>query len=192
MRVYNLSPPPEGCRWLSPQVKYFSRLRRTMQRHTEPEPGQESVWDYPRPPALLAVSDRLRVVFGGETIADTTRALRILETSHPPTYYFPPEDVRMDLLQRSSRSSGCEFKGRAVYFTVEAGGRRAEHAAWSYPDPTPRYRALADHVAFYPSRMDECWVGEERAEAQEGDFYGGWVTSRIVGPFKGAPGTLGW
>lgn len=163
-----------------------------MQRRIEPGPGQESVWDYPRPPALEPVDAHVRVDFGGVTIADTVRALRILETSHPPTYYIPQADVAMEYLERTSRSTGCEFKGRAVYFTVDVGGHRAKHAAWSYPDPTPRYADLQDHLAFYPSKMEACWVGDERVQAQQGDFYGGWITSRVVGPFKGKAGTWGW
>ncbi len=162
------------------------------QQKTEPGPGQESVWDYPRPPALEDVAERIRVVFGGVTLADSTNAKRVLETSHPPVYYLPPEDVQMEHLARENRTSMCEFKGRAVYFSIEAGGRRAPHAAWAYPDPAPRFLALKDHLAFYPSRMDECWVGDEKAEAQEGDFYGGWITAKVVGPFKGGPGTMGW
>ncbi|MEM1041201.1 MAG: DUF427 domain-containing protein [Bacteroidota bacterium] len=163
-----------------------------MTRRIEPGPGQESVWDYPRPPALEPVAERVRVEFGGETIADTTRALRILETSHPPTLYLPPDDIRLEFLTRTARTSGCEFKGRAVYFDVEVNGQRAAAAAWSYPEPAPRYADLKDHLAFYPSRMDACWIGDERVQAQEGDFYGGWITSKVVGPFKGAPGTWGW
>lgn len=161
-------------------------------RRIEPGPGQESVWDYPRPPALEDVDARIRVVFGGNVIAETTRAKRVLETSHPPVYYIPPQDIRMEHLEPAPRTSMCEWKGRARYFTVEAGGQRAEHAAWTYPDPTPRFATLQDYVAFYPSQMDECWVGNEQAEAQAGDFYGGWITSAIVGPFKGSPGTLDW
>ena len=157
-----------------------------------PGPGQESVWDYPRPPALEPVAERVRVVFNGVTVADTTSALRILETSHPPTYYIPPEDVATEYLLPSLRSTGCEFKGRAVYYSIEVDGRREEDAAWAYPRPTARYAELKDHVAFYPSRMDACWVGEERVREQEGDFYGGWITSRVVGPFKGGAGTWGW
>ena len=161
-------------------------------KRIEPGPGQESVWDYPRPPALEPVHARVRVAFGGVRIAETTRALRILETSHPPTYYVPQDDVAMRYLTRTARSTGCEFKGRAVYYDIEAGGRRAGGAAWSYPDPAPRYTALRDHVAFYPSRMDACWVDGERVRSQAGDFYGGWITDRVVGPFKGGPGTWGW
>lgn len=157
-----------------------------------PGPGQESVWDYPRPPRIEPVTQRLRVEFGGHTIADTSRGMRVLETSHPPVYYFPPDDVDADYIEAASGSSFCEFKGAARYFTVTAGGRRAERSAWSYPSPTGAFGALAGYLAFYAQPMDACWVGDERVQPQTGDFYGGWITSRVVGPFKGAPGTLGW
>lgn len=158
----------------------------------EPGPEQESVWDYPRPPALEPEERHLRIIFNDTVLADTTSALRVLETSHPPVYYLPPADVAMEHLQQESRTSMCEFKGRAVYYTVTVGDRSARQAAWAYPSPTDRYAALADHLAFYPSKMDACFVGEEQAHAQEGDFYGGWITDDIVGPFKGGPGTIGW
>lgn len=158
----------------------------------EPGPNQESVWDYPRPPALKPESRRIQVVFNDAVLADTTAALRVLETSHPPVYYLPPADVAMEYLQQEARTSMCEFKGRAVYYTVTVGDRSVAQAAWAYPNPTDRYAALADHLAFYASKMDACYVGDEQAQAQEGDFYGGWVTDDIVGPFKGGPGTLGW
>jgi uncharacterized protein (DUF427 family) len=132
------------------------------------------------------------VVFGGVTVADSTRALRVLETSHPPTYYVPPEDVRMDLLEPTGRRSLCEFKGQARYFTVRVGEREADDAAWAYPDPVPAYAAARDHVAFFAAKMDECWVGDERVRPQAGGFYGGWITSDLDGPFKGEPGTRGW
>lgn len=157
-----------------------------------PGPGQESVWDYPRPPRVEPTSRRVRVVFGGVTIADTRRALRVLETSHPPTYYIPPDDIRMEYLTPTGRRSFCEFKGSAGYYTVQVGEKRADHAAWSYARPSQGYEAIAGYVAFYPSRMDACYVDDEQVVAQEGDFYGGWITSDIVGPFKGGPGTWGW
>ncbi|MBO6782065.1 MAG: DUF427 domain-containing protein [Alphaproteobacteria bacterium] len=157
-----------------------------------PGPGQESVWDYPRPPRLERVPERLRIVLGGETVADTTGGYRVLETSHPPVYYLPPADFLDGALEPAPGRSFCEFKGIAAYWDVVAGGRRAERAAWSYPDPTPAFAQIRDFVAVYASRMDACFVGDERVDAQEGDFYGGWITSRVVGPFKGAPGTLGW
>ncbi len=155
-------------------------------------PGQESVWDYPRPPRLEKVSDKLRVTFAGETIAETNHGYRVLETSHPPVYYFPPSEIRQEFLVAAPGKSLCEFKGAARYWTLDVGGTRAEKAAWSYPDTSEAFRVLKDYLAFYASRVDGCWVGDERVEAQTGDFYGGWITSRIVGPLKGAPDTLGW
>jgi uncharacterized protein (DUF427 family) len=148
----------------------------------------ESVWDYPRPPAVVPCTRRVRVMLGGAVIADSARALRVLETSHPPGIYVPSADVRAGILSASPRTTACEFKGRAAYYDV--GDRRA--AAWTYPDPDPRYAALRDHVAFYPGRMDACFLDDEPVRAQAGDFYGGWITADIGGPFKGAPGTAGW
>ena len=163
-----------------------------MTNRTPPGPGQESVWDYPRPPRLDPCSKLVRIELGGETIAETRRAVRVLETSHPPTFYIPPEDIRMDLLVTSPRRSFCEWKGSAVYHTIEAGGRRSVEAAWSYPSPTPRFESIRDYLAFYPSRVDRCEVDGEEVRTQAGDFYGGWITPEVVGPFKGAPGTMGW
>jgi uncharacterized protein (DUF427 family) len=125
-------------------------------------------------------------------VADSTRALRVLETSHPPTYYIPPEDVRTDRLKPTDRRSFCEFKGAARYHTLRAGERVAKDCAWTYPEPTSAYRALAGHFAFFAAKVDECWVDDERATPQPGGFYGGWVTSDLDGPFKGDPGTEGW
>ncbi|HEX7169911.1 MAG TPA: DUF427 domain-containing protein [Rubrobacter sp.] len=161
-------------------------------QRVEPRPGQESVWDYPRPPRLEDVDKKVKVVFGGVTLAYTTRAKRVLETSHPPVYYIPPDDIRMELLEPSGGGSYCEWKGRATYYDAVTEERKASRAAWFYPDPTPSFTSLKGYLAFYPSKMDGCWVGGEKVEAQEGDFYGGWVTPDIVGPFKGAPGTWGW
>lgn len=158
----------------------------------KPEDGQESVWDYPRPPRLEPVTTAIRVEFAGQTVARSDRGMRVLETSHPPTYYFPPEDVRRDLLVPATGGSYCEFKGRARYWSLAVDGRRSEQAAWGYPDPTEAFNPIAHYFAFYPSRVDACYVGEEQVTAQSGDFYGGWITSAIVGPFKGGPGTFGW
>lgn len=155
-------------------------------------PGQESVWDYPRPPRLEPTEELVEVEFGGRVIARTTRALRVLETSHPPTYYLPVEDVEPGVLRPASGTSVCEWKGRAVYFDVLAGDQVAERAAWSYPDPTTAFGALREHVALYPGRMDRCLVDGEVVRPQPGRFYGGWITTRIVGPFKGEPGTMLW
>jgi uncharacterized protein (DUF427 family) len=161
-------------------------------RRIEPGPGQESAWDYPRPPKLEPVGERIRVVFNDTTIAETDRAVRILETSHPPTYYIPPEDIQSGVLVPSNQRSFCEWKGQARDFDVVVGPKRAAQAAWSYPEPAAAYAELRDFVAFYAHLMDACFVGEERVQAQPGDFYGGWITSRVAGPFKGAPGTWSW
>ena len=152
----------------------------------------ESVWDYPRPPRVEATSRRVRIELGGKTIVDTTRAYRVLETSHPPVFDFPPEEVAEGVLRSLDGRTSCEWKGDASYYDVAAGGRVVERGAWTYRDPVPAFAELRDAVAFYPGRMDACFVDDERVAAQAGDFYGGWITSEIVGPFKGEPGTSGW
>ena len=152
----------------------------------------ESVWDYPRPPRVEASSRRVRVIVDGTVVGDSRQALRVLETSHPPAWYIPREDVRMDLLRATSRQTTCEFKGQAHYFSIGAGGRERRDAAWSYERPLPGYEAIAGHVAFYPGRVDEAWVDDDRVMPQAGDFYGGWITPDVTGPFKGGPGTRGW
>jgi uncharacterized protein (DUF427 family) len=153
----------------------------------------ESVWDYPRPPRVEATERRVRVELGGEVVADTRGAWRVLETSHPPTYYVPPDDVAPGALVASGGSTTfCEWKGIASYYDVVAGESRASRAAWTYHDPSPGFEAIRDAVAFYPAAMDACWVDDERVEPQPGGFYGGWITSDVVGPFKGEPGSSGW
>ncbi len=152
----------------------------------------ESVWDYPRPPRVEPSTRRIRVVLGGVIVADTTRAFRVLETSHPPGYYIPPGDVLSEYLRPSRRRTYCEFKGQASYYDLVVGERVVLDAAWYYPDPGPGYEVIRDHLAFYPGRVDACFVDNEQVAAQEGDFYGGWLTADIVGPFKGGPGTAGW
>ncbi len=156
------------------------------------DPGQESVWDYPRPPRIEASSKHVQVAFGGMAVADTRRALRVLETSHPPVYYIPPEDVRVDCLADSPRHSWCEWKGEATYYHLVTQDRTLEDAAWTYLDPLPPFAVLRGHLAFYPSRADACYVDGEAVQSQPGDFYGGWITRDIVGPFKGPLGTSGW
>ncbi len=158
----------------------------------EPGSGQESVWDYPRPPALEDTGRNIRIIFNGVTIARTNRAKRVLETSHPPVYYIPPQDIASNVLEAVPGTSWCEWKGKARYFNVRVGNSVAERAAWSYPSPSERFALLRDSIAFYPSCMDACYVDSEQVRAQDGDFYGGWITSDIVGPFKGGPDTLGW
>jgi uncharacterized protein (DUF427 family) len=154
----------------------------------------ESVWDYPRPPRVEASPKLVRVVLGGGAIAESRRAHRVLETSHPPVYYVPREDLADGALTPSGgRGTFCEFKGAASYLDViGADGTVAPRAAWFYPDPSPGFEAIRDAVAFYPALMDECTLDGELVTAQEGDFYGGWITSEVAGPFKGGPGTFGW
>jgi uncharacterized protein (DUF427 family) len=161
-------------------------------RREQPQDGQESVWDYPRPPRLERVSERLRVMFNGQTIADTIAGYRVLETSHPPVYYIPTADIAAGVLREAPGRSFCEFKGNARYWSLEVGGKISDKAAWSYPAPTPAFAAIAGYLAFYASRVDDCYVGDERVQPQQGDFYGGWITSKVVGPFKGSAGTMGW
>ncbi|NBC33962.1 MAG: DUF427 domain-containing protein [Alphaproteobacteria bacterium] len=154
--------------------------------------ARENVWDYPRPPRLESTGRRLVVEAGGRVIADTIRGYRVLETSHPPTYYIPPEDCVTDLLRPAARRSLCEFKGAARYFDLLLPDGTREACVWSYPDPTPAFAPIKDYLSFYAAAMDRCLVDGEAVQAQAGSFYGGWVTSDIEGPFKGGPGTAGW
>lgn len=157
-----------------------------------PGPGQESVWDYPRPPAVEPVPERIRVVVDGVAIAESTRAVRVLETAGAPVYYVPRGDVRTGHLKRATRTTACEWKGAATYWTLEGADRRIPEIAWSYDDPLPGYEAIRGHMAFYAALVDEAWVGDELATPQPGGYYGGWLTSRVVGPVKGEPGSFGW
>jgi uncharacterized protein (DUF427 family) len=142
---------------------------------------------------LEQASRQLQVVFNGVVIAETRRALRILETSHPPVYYFPPEDVKLaQYFTASARATFCEWKGSASYYSISVGDKSIPNAAWYYARPAHPYEALAGYVAVYPGKMEACYVDGERVQAQEGDFYGGWITREIVGPFKGGPGSQGW
>lgn len=164
-----------------------------MEKKIKPKAGQESVWDYPRPPRLEKTNRHLRVIVSGQVIAETNNAYRILETSHPPTYYVPPADVRTEFLQqRPKDSSMCEFKGQAVYWDIVIEDSKKQAAAWSYPQPRANFAAIKDYFCFYASRVDACFVDGEEVQAQQGDFYGGWITKDIVGPFKGGAGTWGW
>ena len=155
-------------------------------------PGQESVWDYPRPPALVASDEQVIVVLGGVEICETTTSYRVLETSHPPTYYLPRSAFLEGALVPAHGHSFCEWKGEASYLDLVGGTQVAARAAWYYPQPSPRYAALRNHVALYPGMVDYCLVDGERVEPQPGGFYGGWITSTVVGPFKGGPGSRGW
>lgn len=152
----------------------------------------ENVQDFPRPPALEHVAQRLRAVFAGVPIADTDVGLRVLETHHAPTYYIPPTDILTSALVLTAHETFCEWKGRAIYYDLVINGRRARNAAWSYPAPTARFEGLRDHVAFYATSLEAAFVGPIRVVPQPGDFYGGWVTPNLTGRIKGAMGTMSW
>jgi uncharacterized protein (DUF427 family) len=158
----------------------------------KPGPGQESVWDYPRPPRLEESKDSIVVELGGRVIARTTRSWRVLETSHPPTYYVPQDAFVEGALRPTAGSSWCEWKGQASYFDLVAGDVVSPRAAWTYRAPTRGFEAIADAVAVMPALADRILVNDEVVRPQPGQFYGGWITSRVVGPFKGEPGTMGW
>ncbi|WP_285024912.1 DUF427 domain-containing protein [Plantibacter sp. ME-Dv--P-122b] len=167
-----------------------SRFRRPLP--VQPGPGEESVWEYPRPPRVEPRDERVVIRFGGTVIAESTAAVRVLETSHPPVYYVPAADFSPGVLVPVDGTTMCEFKGEAHYLDVRVGDAVAAAAAWTYPDPRPGFAPLFGMIAVYPGRMDACEVDGVPVRAQEGDFYGGWITPGIVGPFKGAPGTRGW
>jgi len=160
-----------------------------------PGPGQESVWDFPRPARAFEDSRSIRVSIDGERVAETgpgTRpAVRVLETSHPPSFYLPPESIVSGRLRRVSGTTRCEWKGEAVYFDVVGSARSEPRAAWAYPEPFEEFEGIRDFVAFYPDRL-ECFVDGVRAQPQPGGFYAGWITPDLVGPFKGSPGSSGW
>jgi uncharacterized protein (DUF427 family) len=181
-------------------VPRWAEAARARWRHTgrarpafaaPPGPGQESVWDYPRPPRIEAEARELLVTAGGATLARSRRGARVLETASPPTFYLPPDDVALALLAPAPGRSWCEWKGEARYFALANAGRDGEPVAWSYPDPFPGFEAIAGWLAFYPGRV-ACHVGGVRAEPQPGGLYGGWVTPELAGPWKGAPGSEGW
>lgn len=174
------------------RLRTMRRGRPTDDEIERPGPGQESVWDYPRPPVIEPVAETLKVVLGGDTIAETNAGLRVIETAGAPVYYFPPEGIRAGVLQPTAQTSFCEWKGVAHYWSLNAGDLNAENAAWSYAEPSAGFEALAGYVAFYPAKVDACFVGSEKARPQSGGFYGGWVTDKICGPIKGLPGSEGW
>lgn len=158
----------------------------------EPGPGQESVWDYPRPPRLSPSDAEVIVEIGGVEIAHSTRAIRVLETGHPPVWYIPPEDVRLERIVPETGTSFCEWKGTAHYYGVRTDAGVRESVAWCYPEPSPGFEPIARYLAFYPGRVDRCTVNGIAVQPQAGGFYGGWITPDVVGPFKGDPGTEGW
>jgi uncharacterized protein (DUF427 family) len=161
-------------------------------RPIPPQPGQESVWDYPRPPRLELSAKHLQIWVQDTMIADTWRSQRVLETSHPPVYYIPPEDICQEYLVKMPQTTYCEWKGHGAYYSVVVGDRQLINVAWYYPEPTPAFAAIKDYVAFYAAPMDACYVDGEKVEPQPGNFYGGWITADIVGPFKGIEGSWGW
>lgn len=161
-------------------------------KRIEPKQGQESVWDYPRPPRIEDFDGRIKIVFNGITIADSINAKRVLETSHPPVYYIPPTDVKKEYLSPAENHSFCEWKGLANYFHLTAFDRTVRYACWYYPEPVADFARLKDHLAFYPQKMDACYVNDELVKPQPGKFYGGWITINIVGPFKGDEGSEYW
>jgi uncharacterized protein (DUF427 family) len=161
-------------------------------RPEKPGPGQESVWDYPRPPRLEPVDVPITVELGGQVIAATDRAWRVLETSHPPTYYLPRSCFADGVLRDAAGDSWCEWKGRARYFDLVTPAAVAAKAAWSYPRPTPGFEPIAGCIAVMAGQVDRCTVDGETVVPQPGGFYGGWITSTVVGPFKGGPGSSGW
>jgi uncharacterized protein (DUF427 family) len=154
--------------------------------------GQESVWDYPRPPRIEDCNSLIRIIFNGLIIVQSRHSKRVLETSHPPVYYIPMEDVCMEYLVLTPQRSYCEWKGEAGYYSVNVGRRQVKDAAWNYLVPRPEYKEIADHIAFYARPMDACYVGSELVRPQPSSVYGGWITSNIVGPFKGEPGSESW
>ncbi len=172
--------------------RWRAAARGRPQRREPVGQGEESVWDYPRPPRLEPARLPVRVELGGVVLAESRRALRVCETASPPVYYVPADDVRMDLLEPSEHRSFCEWKGMARYWSARAGGPLVSEVAWSYSEPDAGFEALRDHLAFYPGRVDACFLGEERVRPQAGGFYGGWITDAVKGPFKGEPGTGHW
>ena len=157
----------------------------------KPRPGQESVWDYPRPPSIVVDRRRVEVRLGDLVIADSCENYRILETASPPTFYIPPRCVHTELLEPYAGTSACEWKGVARYWALKIPQPVFQSIGWSYPNPAPPFEAIAGYFSFYPAKV-ECFVDGERVRAQPGEFYGGWITSEIVGPFKGEPGTQRW
>ncbi len=178
---------------VTPEQRKWRELARCRPEHIEtPGPGQESVWDYPRPPRIETVARAVRVEFAGCVIARSRRALRIIETSSPPAYYIPSADVATGCLRKIDGSTFCEWKGNAQTWSIEIAADIARAAAWSYPNPEPGFEPIADHFAFHAGRVDACFVGKDRVVPQPGEYYGGWITPEIVGPFKGIPGSESW
>ena len=179
----------QSARWAQSAWRYRGQERPPFA--VVPGPGQESVWDYPRPPRMVSDAREVTVRVGAHEIARSRRSVRLLETASPPTVYVPPDDVRMECFEMEAGTSRCEWKGEAHYWSVIVPGRRVNAAAWSYANPLPEYERIRGYFAFYPSRV-ECAFDSIPVVAQPGRFYGGWVTPDVVGPFKGEPGSEGW
>ncbi len=188
----DMSPEDHSKQLEEEQRKWRTFPRRRPAHIVAPGPGQESVWDYPRPPRVERMKMRIRVEFGGVVLGESLGSYRVLETSSPPVVYLPPRDVRLEYLSPGEEKTLCEWKGFAKYWSVRVGARAVPRAAWSYPDPLSDYSIIKDYLAFYPARMDACYVGDALVTAQPGDYYGGWITPEILGPFKGDPQTEEW
>lgn len=158
----------------------------------KPGPGQESIWDYPRPPKVELFEKNIRVEFAGRSIAETSISYKVMETASPPCYYIPQEFIKMEYLIKSNHKTLCEWKGSATYWSINVDGNISENAGWSYPVPWKGFELIKDHIAFFAGRVDGCFIDDEKVRPQAGDFYGGWITSNITGPFKGDPGTEHW
>lgn len=158
----------------------------------KPKFGQESVWDYPRPAILQDTNKQIKVIFNDLILAETVRGKRVLETSHPPVYYIPAADVKLEYLIETSQRTWCEWKGWCQYYDISIGDKYVTDSAWRYLDPTPNFLAIQEYYSFYARLMDACFINDELVVPQPGDFYAGWITHDIVGPFKGTPGTRGW
>jgi uncharacterized protein (DUF427 family) len=178
---------------VTPEQRKWREFSRSRPAHIEvPGPGQESVWDYPRPPRIEPVARAIRVEFAGRVVAESTHGVRVVETSSPPAYYFPPTDVERECLQEIDERTFCEWKGSAQAWSVAIAQRVSYSAAWSYPNPEPEFASLYNYFAFHAGRVDACYVDNQRVVPQPGEYYGGWITSEIVGPFKGVPGSDTW
>lgn len=180
---------PEWIKAAQAKWKYRGQGRPSFA--VEPQAGQESVWDYPRPPRLISENRHIIVRANGRIIADSQSTYRILETASPPTFYIPPHDIDNKVLVPGAKSSLCEWKGTAQYWGVKIDGSSLEDVAWSYLNPFPGFELIAGYVAFYPNRV-ACYVNEELVQPQPGALYGGWVTKELLGPFKGEPRTESW
>ena len=178
------------------QARIAEREPPPLGQMVRPGPGEESVWDFPRPPRVEDVAERVRVVAFGRSVADSTRAIRIVETAGAPCYYLPPDDCAVEMLEKRGDWTLCEWKGIAFAYDVRADGRASRAAAWSYPEPLTDlgagYERIAGYFAFYAGRVDACYVGEEQVRPQGGGFYGGWIRSNLTGPIKGDPDSGNW